>query len=66
MEDGGRWLNEPDLSAWMAKSRLNLLRALPDHAAEPDVQAAVKRFLTRVGAATERLQQLDAAQHITG
>jgi hypothetical protein len=37
----GRWLSEPDLSAWVAKSRLNLLRALPDHAAEPSVQGAV-------------------------
>ena len=25
-----RWLTEPDLSAWIAQSRLNLLRALPD------------------------------------
>ena len=54
-----RWLNEPDLSAWLTKSRLNLLRALPDHAAEPDVQGAVKRYLTHVGAAIERLKQLD-------
>ena len=30
-----RWLREPELSAWVAQSRLNLLRALPDHAAEP-------------------------------
>ena len=55
----GRWLSEPDLSAWVAESRLNLLRALPDHAAEPPVQAAVKRYLTHVTAAIERLQQLD-------
>jgi NAD(P)-binding Rossmann-like domain len=54
----GRWLSEPDLSAWVAKSRLNLLRALPDHAAEPSVQAVVKRYLTHVGAAIERLTQL--------
>jgi hypothetical protein len=32
-----RWLSEPDLSTWVAQSRLNLLRALPDHAAEPSV-----------------------------
>jgi hypothetical protein len=42
----------------VAASRLNLLRALPDHAAEPSVQPAVKRFLTHVNAATERLQHL--------
>lgn len=52
-------MNEPDLSAWVAKSRLNLLRALPDHAAEPSVQTAVKRYLTHVRAAIERLKQLD-------
>jgi hypothetical protein len=53
-----RWLSEPDVSAWVAKSRLNLLRALPDHAAEPFAQAVVKRYLTHVGAAIERLKQL--------
>ena len=53
----GRWLSEPDVSAWVAASRLNLLQALPDHAAEPSVQPAVKRFLTHVNAATERLKQ---------
>lgn len=57
----GRWLSEPDLSAWIAESRLNLLRALPDHAAEPYVQGAVKRYLTHVGAAIERLKQLDGS-----
>ena len=55
-----RWLSEPDVSAWVAGSRLNLLQALPDHAAEPSVQAAVKRYLTHVTAAIERLRQLAA------
>jgi hypothetical protein len=54
-----RWMSEPDLSAWVAKSRLNLLRALPDHATEPSVQVAVKRYLTHVGTAVERLTQPD-------
>lgn len=52
-----RWLSEPDVSAWVAASRLNLLRALPDHAAEPSVQSAVNRFLTHVNAAIQRLKQ---------
>jgi NAD(P)-binding Rossmann-like domain len=56
-----RWLREPDLSAWVAASRLHLLRALPDHAAEPSVQAAVQRYLTHVAAAIERLEQLDGS-----
>jgi len=53
-----RWLSEPDVSAWVAKRRLNLLRALPQHADEPSVQAVVKRYLTHVGAAIEGLRQL--------
>lgn len=55
----GRWLSEPDLMAWVAESRLNLVRAVPDHASEPSVRGAVKRYLTHVGAAIERLRQLD-------
>jgi hypothetical protein len=61
-----RWMSEPDLAAWVAKSRLNLLRGLPDHLAEPDVQAALNRYLTHVGAATERLAELDASGRRTG
>jgi hypothetical protein len=54
-----RWLSEPDVSAWTAASRLNLIGALPDHANEPSVQAAVGRYLTYVKAAVDRLSQLD-------
>ena len=56
-----RWLGEPDVMGWISGSRLNLLRALPDHAAEPSVQVALQRFLTHVGAAIERLEQLDGS-----
>jgi hypothetical protein len=51
----GRWLRDPDLSAWVANSRLNLLRALPDHAAEPSLQMAATRYLTHVNTAIEQL-----------
>lgn len=57
----GRWLSEPDLSAWVAESRLNLLRALADHATEPYVQGVVTQYLTHVGTAIERLKQLDGS-----
>jgi hypothetical protein len=60
-----RWSGEPDLSEWIAKSRLNLLRALPDHATEPSVQTALKRYLTHVGTATERLEELDASPRLS-
>jgi hypothetical protein len=53
-----RWLSEPDISSWVAQSRLNLLRALPDHVGEPAVRNAVERFLTHVGPAVERLSDL--------
>lgn len=62
----GRWLSEPDLSAWVAQSRLNLLRALPDHAAEPSVQTGVKRYLTHLSAAIERLKQMDGSSSPSG
>src|SRR5216683_7718798 len=54
----GRWLREPDLSAWVAGSRLNLLRDLSEHAAEPAAQSAVERFGTNVRGAIERLGRL--------
>jgi hypothetical protein len=55
-----QWLREPDLARWMASTRLNLLRALPDHLAEPAVKTAVERYVTYVGAAIERLSRLTA------
>jgi hypothetical protein len=57
----GRWLSEPDLSAWVAESRLNLLHALTDHGTEPYVQGVVTQYLTHVGTAIERLKQLDGS-----
>jgi hypothetical protein len=54
-----RWLTEPDIARWIATSRLNLLRALPEHAAEPAVTAAIERYVRHVGTAIERLPALD-------
>jgi NAD(P)-binding Rossmann-like domain len=54
-----RWFSEPDVAAWVAASRLNLIGALSEHANEPSVQAVVKRYLTYVKAAVDRLSQLD-------
>jgi len=61
-----RWLSEPDLSAWIATSRLNLLRDLPDHTSEPTVQSALQRYLSHVAAAVEqlgRLNELSSSRH---
>jgi NAD(P)-binding Rossmann-like domain len=60
----GRWLSEPDVSAWVAQSRLNLLGALPDHLDEPSVEEAIKRYLTNVRPAIQRLTQLDGSRQI--
>lgn len=57
----GRWLREPDISAWIAESRLNLMRGLLDHAGEPAAQAAITRYLTYVRPASEHLKQLDGS-----
>jgi hypothetical protein len=54
-----RWLREPDVAGWVAESRLNLLRGLPDHAADQPVKAAIERVLTYVGPAIEQLRELD-------
>jgi len=54
-----RWLREPDLARWIGETRLNLLRALPEHAGEPAVQASVERFLQSVGPAAERMRELE-------
>jgi hypothetical protein len=54
-----RWLREPDIAGWIAASRLNLLRGLPDKASDQTVKGAVERFLTYVGPAIERLRELD-------
>jgi hypothetical protein len=56
-----RWLSEPDVMRWVAESRLNLLRALPEHVAEPSVQTALERYVTHVGPAIEQLQHLDGS-----
>lgn len=52
------WSSEPDITAWMASSRLNLLQALPEHAHEPRTQEALTRYIENVGPAMERLPTL--------
>jgi len=49
------WSQEPEVASWVASSRLNLMRALPEHLDEPHTQEAVGRYLEYVGPAIERL-----------
>ncbi len=53
-----RWRSDREVSAWIARSRLNLLAALPDHLHEPAVQDAARRYAANVGPALERLSRL--------
>jgi hypothetical protein len=53
------WLSEPDVSAWASQNRLNLVRALPEHATEPAVQTALQRYVVNVEPAIERMRELD-------
>jgi hypothetical protein len=54
-----QWADAPDLNEWMERSRLNLVRGLP--ADDPEVRELQGRFLTSIGPALEKLQQLGAA-----
>ena len=51
----GAWLAEPDLTAWVGSSRLNLLGAFAEHQQEPRAVDAVTRYLTHVGEAVGKL-----------
>ena len=61
-----RWLSEPELAGWIAGSRLNLVRALPDHVGDPAVQTSLQRYITHVGPAIERLTRLDGRESARG
>ncbi len=49
------WSKDPDVDTWVGSSRLNLMRALPEHLDEPLMQEALTRYLTNVEPAIERL-----------
>ena len=52
------WSKEPDLQAWLERSRLNPMRGLRGHAGEERVQRASRRFAANVGAGLERLAEI--------
>ncbi|HKY36640.1 MAG TPA: NAD(P)-binding protein [Polyangiaceae bacterium] len=55
------WSKEPDISAWLDRSRLNPSRGLDQHSQDPGVQRASQRFLKHVRPALENLKRLLAA-----
>lgn len=55
----GDWRTEPDVQAWVAASRLNLMRALPQHLDEPRALEALATYAAHVGDAVLNLERLN-------
>jgi hypothetical protein len=56
---------EPDLMAWLERSRLNVFRGMADHAADPRMQTAMARWMGNMQQAllnAERLSDMVAAE----
>jgi hypothetical protein len=60
MRAANRWSKEPDITDWLERSRLNLMRGLPQRVGDPDVQQSFGRFLTNVRPALASLERLCA------
>jgi hypothetical protein len=58
MKAGRRWSKEPDIADWLERSRLNMLRGLPQRASEPHVLQSFARFAANARPAMENLQRL--------
>lgn len=52
------WQGEPDVQRWIDASRLNLMRVLGERMGDPQVRAAVQRFVAHVPEASRRLPTL--------
>ena len=55
------WMSDPEVSAWMARSRLNAARGLADHMDDPLMQDALARFVANAEPATANLERLSAS-----
>jgi hypothetical protein len=54
------WSNEPDLVAWLERSRLELARGINAHLTEPQMQAALARYVANNEQAVEKLESFIA------
>jgi hypothetical protein len=52
------WSKEPDISAWLDRSRLNPASGLSSRSGEPQVQRAAQRFIENVRPGVTRLAEL--------
>jgi hypothetical protein len=58
MEAARRWSKEPDVTDWLERARLNMLRGLQRHSGEEHVKRALARFATNVRPGLETLERL--------
>jgi NAD(P)-binding Rossmann-like domain len=51
------WFDEPDLMAWMERSRLDAVRGISDHMADPQMQSALARLAVNTEPAIAKLEK---------
>ncbi len=61
MRAANRWAKEADIADWLERSRLNLMRGLPQRAGDPNAQQSFGRFLANVRPALASLERLCAS-----
>ena len=61
MEAARRWQKEADITDWLERARLNMLRGLQRHSGEERVRRASARFAANVRPGLEKLEQLCGA-----
>jgi hypothetical protein len=54
------WVTDPDVSAWMQRSRLNATCGIGDHQADPQMKSALARLFTNIEPAISKLERLIA------
>ena len=57
---GSRWMADPEVQAWMERSRLNAARGIADHLEDPQMQSALARFMTNAEPSVTNLDKLIA------
>jgi hypothetical protein len=54
------WATDPDVSAWMQRSRLNATCGMADHQEDPQMKSAIARYFTNIEPAINKLGVLMA------
>jgi len=60
------WVTDPDVSAWMQRSRLNATCGVADHQEDPQMKAALARLFTNIEPAISKLGTLSAGMPAGG